>query len=248
MILYFSGTGNSEYAAKRIGKEIGDEVTNLFERIRNHDFSAMRSDRPWVIVSPTYAWRIPRILHAWLEKTALSGSREIYFLMTCGGSIGNAEKYLKKLCSSKNMNFSGCFPLLMPENYIAMFSTPGREDALETIRLAEAHIDNAARLIKDGKKFPQSHLTVKDKINSSIVNDIFYPVFVHAKKFYAADSCISCGKCADICPLGNIHMDNGKPVWGEDCTHCMACICRCPKEAIEYGRHSMGLPRYICPK
>ena len=136
----------------------------------------------------------------------------------------------------------------MPENYIAMFSTPSREDALETIRLAEAHIDNAARLIKDGKKFPQSHLTVKDKINSSIVNDIFYPVFVHAKKFYAADSCISCGKCADVCPLGNIHMDDGRPVWGEDCTHCMACICRCPKEAIEYGRHSMGLPRYICPK
>ena len=168
--------------------------------------------------------------------------------MTCGGSIGNAEKYLKKLCSSKNMDFSGCFPLLMPENYIAMFSTPGREEALETIRLAETHIDNAARLIKGGKKFPQSHLTVKDKINSSIVNDIFYPVFVHAKKFYAADSCISCGKCADICPLGNIHMDNGKPVWGKDCTHCMACICRCPKEAIEYGRHSMGLPRYICPK
>ncbi len=81
----------------------------------------------------------------------------------------------------------------MPENYIAMFSTPGREEALETIRLAETHIDNAARLIKGGKKFPQSHLTVKDKINSSIVNDIFYPVFVHAKKFYAADSCISCG-------------------------------------------------------
>ena len=34
MILYFSGTGNSEYAAKRIGKEIEDEVTNLFEKIR----------------------------------------------------------------------------------------------------------------------------------------------------------------------------------------------------------------------
>ena len=34
MILYFSGTGNSEYAAKRIGKEIGDEVLNLFEKIK----------------------------------------------------------------------------------------------------------------------------------------------------------------------------------------------------------------------
>ena len=30
MILYFSATGNSEYAAKRIGKETDDDVTGLF--------------------------------------------------------------------------------------------------------------------------------------------------------------------------------------------------------------------------
>ena len=27
-------------------------------------------------------------------------------------------------------------------------------------------------------------------------------------------------------------------------THCMACICYCPKEAIEYGKKSKGKPRY----
>ena len=35
---------------------------------------------------------------------------------------------------------------------------------------------------------------------------------------------------------------------GNHCTHCMACICRCPTEAIEYGKHSQGLPWYICKK
>lgn len=34
MILYFSGTGNSEYAAKRIGRELDDKVLNLVEKIR----------------------------------------------------------------------------------------------------------------------------------------------------------------------------------------------------------------------
>ena len=97
MILYFSGTGNSEYAAKRIGKEIGDEVTNLFERIRNHDFSAMRSDRPWVIVSPTYAWRIPRIVQEWLENT-----RQRYLLSgvcPCKEVLRSGLLYLlRKMC------------------------------------------------------------------------------------------------------------------------------------------------------
>ena len=73
MILYFSGTGNSEYVAKKIGKKIGDEVMDLFEKIRNDDFSSMHSERKWVIVVPTYAWRISRIVQKWMESTSLTG-------------------------------------------------------------------------------------------------------------------------------------------------------------------------------
>ena len=39
MILFFSGTGNSAYVAKRIGNGIGDDVTDLFAKIRDDDFS-----------------------------------------------------------------------------------------------------------------------------------------------------------------------------------------------------------------
>ena len=99
MILYFSGTGNSEYVAKRIGREIQDEVLNLFEKIRSGDDSEIKSERPWVLVVPTYAWRIPRIVQNWLRNARLAGNRNIYFVMTCGGSIANAGKYLEKLCA-----------------------------------------------------------------------------------------------------------------------------------------------------
>lgn len=248
MVLYFSGTGNSEYAAKKIGKEIGSEVVNLFEKIRSHDYSGLHSNSAWVVVVPTYAWRIPRIVQHWLENVKLTGSQDIYFVMTCGGSIGNAGKYLKKLCSTMKMNYMGCMEIVMPENYIAMFTTPTQEKALETIRQSQKTIDQAALLIKNSQKFPQPDISFMDKTNSGIVNDIFYPMFVHAKKFYATDACISCGKCAKLCPLSNIRIESGKPVWGKECTHCMACICRCPSEAIEYGTHSKGLPRYVCPK
>ena len=73
-------------------------------------------------------------------------------------------------------------------------------------------------------------------------------MFVHAKKFQATNACTSCGKCAVICPLNNIRLTNGTPVWGKNCTHCMACINRCPTQAIEYGNHTKTLPRYTCPK
>lgn len=247
MILYFSGTGNSEYAAKRIGNQTGDEVMDLFEKIRSHDYSTLHSERPWVVVVPTYAWRIPRIVQQWLEHTGLTGDKRIYFVMTCGGNIGNAGKYLKPLCERKNLTYLGCAPVTMPENYIAMFSTPSKEEALETIRKSEHVIDQAAGLIKNNTPFPERSMTLQDHVNSGIVNDLFYPLFVHAKKFYATEACISCGKCVALCPLCNIRLDQGKPVWGKNCTHCMACICRCPAKAIEYGAHSKGQERYVCP-
>lgn len=248
MILYFSGTGNSQYAAKRIGKEINDEVMNLFEKIRNDDCSQMHSTSPWVVVVPTYAWRIPRIVQKWLENTNLVGNKDIYFVMTCGGSIGNAGKYLEKLCDIKKLNYMGCKAMIMPENYIAMFSTPTKEEALEIIRQADRVIDETARTIKSNKAFLQPAITLQDKMNSGIINAAFYPMVVHAKKFYTTDACISCAKCVNVCPLNNIHLENGKPVWAKNCTHCMACICRCPSEAIEYGKHSKGMTRYICPE
>ena len=56
--------------------------------------------------------------------------------------------------------------------------------------------------------------------------------------------CIGCGKCEKLCPMNNITLPNDRPVWGDNCTQCMACICYCPKEAIEYGKRSVGKPRY----
>ncbi len=248
MILYFSATGNSQYAAKRIGKQIDDTVVDLFDKIRNADHSGMHSERPFVIVVPTYAWRIPRIVNDWLEKTDFTGSKEIYFVMTCGGSIGNAANYLKKLCAKKDLNFCGCAQIVMPENYIALFTTPTQDEALQIVAQAESAIDAAARHIKQGDQLPQPAISLGDRVNSGIVNDLFYPMFVHAKKFYATSDCTSCGKCVNVCPLKNVTIENGKPKWGDTCTHCMACICKCPSEAIEYGKHSIGLPRYICTK
>lgn len=85
------------------------------------------------------------------------------------------------------------------------------------------------------------------KTSSGVINTLFYPLIVSAKKFYATDACIGCGKCTEVCPLNNVSLKDGKPVWGDHCTHCMACICKCPKEAVEYGNRSKGKPRYQCP-
>ena len=255
MIIYYTGTGNSRFAAGYISKCLqklnngrGETVTGLFTRIRDKDHTPMHSDSPWIVVTPTYAWRIPRILEDWLKNTELKGSRDIYFVMTCGDGIGNAGQYAARLCREKSMRYMGCLEVVMPENYIAMFKTPDRNGALEIIKAAEPVLEGAARAISLRKPFEERKINLLDRFLSGPVNDIFYPAFVHAGKFKTTDKCISCGKCVSVCPLKNIRLKNNRPLWGENCTHCMACISYCPTEAIEYGRHSVGLPRYTFPE
>ena len=248
MILYFSGTGNSTYVAKLTAELIGDEAVDLFEKIRNKDYSPMHSDKPWVVAAPIYCWQLPHVVRDWMMKTELSGSKEIYFLMTCGSSLGNAEKYMKKLCEAKGLAFKGCAEIVMPENYIAMFEAPDKDTAERIIDVAERSVKKAAGYIKKGKNIPGKAPGVKDKLLSSIVNMVYYPLIVKDKKFYADNSCTGCGICEARCPLGNIEISDGKPSWKGDCTHCMACISYCPEEAIEYGKASRGKDRYICPR
>lgn len=82
-----------------------------------------------------------------------------------------------------------------------------------------------------------------DEIGGEVVQTTSF-VMRSSHAFTVSDACIGCGKCVQLCPLNNIRLDKDKPVWGSNCTHCMACICYCPKEAIEYGKRSVGKPRY----
>ena len=87
-------------------------------------------------------------------------------------------------------------------------------------------------------------MCIRDRFMSGPVNPIFYRFFVKADAFQVSDACTGCGQCVRNCPMNNISLRDRKPVWGRECTHCMACICYCPAKAIEYGKKSIGKPRY----
>ena len=244
MILYFSGTGNSKYVAKRIADALGDEIVNLNDRIKSSDTSPVETGERLIIVTPTYAWRIPRIVRDWLLKTELRGARLAWFVMTCGSEIGNADRYNRELCAEKAISCMGTAQIVMPENYIAMFSAPQADEARQIVAKAEPSIDRAIAAIQRNQPFAPTRNNLYDRFMSGPVNLIFYKFFVNADAFTVSDACISCGQCAKRCPMNNVTLKDGKPVWGKACTHCMACICYCPVSAIEYGKKSVGQPRY----
>ena len=244
MILYFTGTGNSRYIAKRIAEALGDELLSMNDRIKAGDCSPVASDERLVIVTPTYAWRIPRIVWDHLAETDFPCARQAWFVMTCGSEIDNAAKYNRTLCQERQLTYMGTAQIIMPENYIAMFNAPQAEEARQIVANAEPDIERVISAIAANQAFTPPRNNLYDRFMSGPVNPIFSSFFVKANAFTVGDACTGCGQCAKLCPTNNITIQNGEPVWGGDCTHCMACICHCGTEAIEYGKKSLGKPRY----
>ena len=116
MVLYFTGTGNSRHIAERIAHALGDELVSLNDRIKAGDTTPLAVNDRLVLVTPTYAWRIPRIVEEHLRQTGLHGAKKIWFVMDCGSEIGNAEKYNRALCREKGVTYMGTAQIVMPEN------------------------------------------------------------------------------------------------------------------------------------
>lgn len=245
MVLYFTGTRNSEYVAKIVAEKNCDELISMNDLIKHEKTELLSSEKPFVFVAPVYAWQLPRLVTKFIQNTTFKGNNQFYFILTCGKDTGNAVSYIRTLCGKKNIIFMGLFSVIMPDNYIAMYNVTKESEAKIIVANALPNIEKISELIMMGEKLPAKHVSMLEKIVTGAVNAFLYNVFISAKGFRAEDTCIGCGKCATLCPLNNITIIDCKPIWSKNCTHCMACICRCHLVAIEYKNKTKGKRRYF---
>lgn len=249
MVLYFTGTGNSKFIADMAADLMGDSCEAIMPYTRQKEKQPVfHSERPYVIVAPIYAWRYPKIVEDFLRRAEFNGSADIYFLATMECQSGNAAKYLKKIVERKNMNFRGFAGFDMPCNFITSYTMPSPEQTNAMLQRIIPEAEAVIEEIRNGNDIHKTDITPMAGFMSGVVNTGFYSFFTGTGGFYVSDDCISCERCERSCPLGNIRIENKKPVFGKNCTACYSCIQRCPKDAINVRGKTEGKQRYVCPE
>lgn len=251
MIFYFTGTGNSLYAAKKIGDALGEHLIDITTAMNEKSFNyTLSTDEKIGFVFPVYFYGLPSIVADFISELKIETNQEgglkpyVFGVITCGGGMGGAPKMLEEKLKKQGLPLGAAFELKMTSNYIMMYQATTPDVQKKELTAADEKLVEMIAAISKNKKD-------EGKRKKAFITKVAYPLYVHGRKtrlFYADEKCNGCGKCVRVCPVDAIKMQNNNPVWSKkQCTHCSACINRCPQEAIQYGKKTLKWRRFENP-
>ena len=250
IIYYFTGTGNSLAAAKKIAAVLGDCELVPIASLKDKPGKIVPAADRVGIVSPVYDAGLPVIVKDFAERLDIGPIPYTFGIVTLGGTgisaLHQLNKILMQHCRKK---LDAAFAVKMPGNFPPVAVPMAGPEKEKCLSEADAHLASIAVMIEKGQAVSPGFSPL-----SSLMRCLLYPPFsrnVHGmdKSFSVEDSCTSCGTCAKVCPVGNIIMENERPVWQHHCELCCACLHFCPVEAIQLNtmQGTKGRGRYRHP-
>ena len=254
MIFYFSGTGNTKWAAEYIAEQTGERLLFIPDELQGTCEYEIGDDERIGFCFPVHGWQPPRIVRQFVRRLRLRGTdgakHFTYVLCTCGDSIGRTIEILEGELKAVGLRIDSAFSLIMPESYVCLpfMYTDKPEREREKITQATKQLGLYAKVIVErlaGKLFTTRG--AMPRTLSHVIGAYFNAKMITDKKFTVdSDLCIHCGKCQKVCPTGNVVFDDKLPRWQHDgsCTNCLACYHHCPKHAINFGSITRSRGQY----
>lgn len=240
MILYFTGTGNSRWVAQQLADATHDMIISIADCLKQEVVPEELTNAEKVgIVFPVHAWYAPRIIIDFLSQLQLPYCQYRYAVCTCGDDMGKGMNRL-----AKHFPLDAAWSVAMPNTYIPMFKLDDEELCHKKIENARQVIAAIAIDVLGQRKVWKIHEGAAAWLKTYIVNSLFVRFIISGKGFHIDKGCISCGICSKSCPVENIRMIDGHPVWNKQCIHCMACVHACPQKVIQYRKITQKKGRY----
>lgn len=249
MIIWFSGTGNSRLVAEGLSDYLKD---SSLVRITadTPDLLSVSEEESVVWVFPVYSWGVPPVVRNYIRRVTIVGGARHFMVCTCGDDCGLTYIMWRRLIRRRGWCAGGGFSVEMPNTYVSLpgFDVDCPEVMRKKLDSCGERIRFIGRAIRVGARIDT---TVRGKfawVKTKIIYPFFMRFLMSPKPFHHTDACVECGKCARICPLGNISIVKDGPKWGKNCAGCLACYHVCPHNAVQYGNRTRGKGHYICPE
>ena len=274
MIFYFSGTGNSKWAAKTLALETGDTLVSIPEVLNSDCTFTLEKDEHIGFIFPIHGWRVPSIVKDFLSKLSIKTKGEdfsihkhtSFCLVTVGDSIGKAierfQKMLNSVAVGNSMELKAVYSLIMPESYVGLpgMDVDTKEKEIEKKEIASKQLIEVSKMLKQLPYTDNQQVWGWEQLKrgpipsffSGPVGAFFERILVTDKPFHVISrQCVKCGICANVCPVEDIKGGLGyEPEWQHNgkCLTCFSCYHHCPHHAIEFGKRTRKKGQYFYNK
>lgn len=255
MILYFSGTGNSRYVARYLARRLNDLSYDISRETSKIDFTLLLEGARQTLgfVYPVYSWGVPPVMERFIESIPEDVVEKIrhnripvWMVATCGDETGNAPEMFRNIMRRRGLGVKGLWSVIMPNTYVLLPGFDVDSDEVRRRKLADAPaiIESIAGKINGGVWEENVIYGSMPALKTRIVFPLFRRWGIFPGRWRAGDECVSCGKCASVCPVNNISLKDGRPHWKNDCVSCLACYHECPVHAVQYGSATRSKGQY----
>jgi ferredoxin len=246
-IFYYSGTGNSLWAARVLAQELGN--TELVSMV-NGEINLQDIDSPVIgLVFPVHIWGVPRRVLAFLDQLQVMSPEYIFAVANNGGQVSNTLVQLHKVMEAKGLRLSSGWSIVMPSNYIPWGGPGSVAEQNELFAAARLKLSAVAQGVRDQVKKPMEIGPLWQRILFTWfykMSDPYVPKM--DVNFWVDERCNQCRLCIELCPRKNIIMQDEKLIWQNNCEQCLACIQWCPQECLQYGKKTEAYARYHHPE
>lgn len=253
MVYYFSGTGNSTFVATTLANFLSMKLLFIPEvDVANQPLPEERI----LLVFPVYSWGVPPLVSKFIEGLGISFWERIKDLglsvdcvMTCGDEVALAPEMITKDLMKVGVTLNSIWSVIMPNNYVLLpgFDVDSKELEQNKLKRCERRILEIAQALSRGDRRIDVTRGSLPWLKTKLIFPLFKKWGIFPKKWHFTLSCISCARCARICPMLNVTMQEQHPVWGSRCCSCLACYHVCPVHAVEYGNETRKKGQYLFP-
>ncbi len=259
MIFYFSGTGNSLQIAGSIAESQGERLVSiaaLMDKKQQVNEFTLKQNEVIGFVYPIYAWNPPKMVLAFIRQLKFTNynGNYVFSVVTCGDTIGNSMMTLATTLKKIGLTLHSGFSIQMPNNYIVGMNVDPKEVETSKLQASFSTMKDINSIIsrreKGAFKMEKGFLPI---LLTAVVSPLFNHFALRTGKFFATEQCTGCGICEKVCNCRNIKLTSAenqkdrRPVWGKECSQCLACIHYCPVRAAQYGKGTEHKGRYTNP-